>query len=208
MAIRLVIFGFGLLHGLGSSPRCWGNSVCPRGQFVAGLDRLQYRCRTSDSLTMIAIGLSSGRIWRNSVETGAARTLRTGQIFYGILALAFVALPAMAARTDLGFTAETMGAGAPVFLWPVAATVRDVPVVSATLRWMTVRAYRHGSSLRPASLWRLRRLAPTGSSNGSFCNSTWPFKWQARQTRCAPFLRSSMGLSRPGIRSHDPRAFA
>ncbi|ETA49561.1 HupE/UreJ family protein [Ponticoccus alexandrii] len=109
----VVIFVFGLLHGLGFAS-VLGEFGLPAGQFLPALIGFNLGVEIGQ-LTVIAIAfllvVLAQRVDALRVDP------RTGQVVYGVLALSFVALGFL--LNGPGFT-ETMGAGAPVFLWPLA----------------------------------------------------------------------------------------
>lgn len=138
----LVIFVFGLLHGLGFAS-VLGEFGLPADQFIPALIGFNVGVELGQ-LTVIAIAFLLVFL---AQRVDAGRTdLRTGQVVYGILALGFVALGFV--LNGPGFT-ETMGAGAPVFLWPLAG-LSVLCLLSATFV-SDVRAYRHFVAV-PASL--------------------------------------------------------
>ena len=138
----LVIFVFGLLHGLGFAS-VLGDFGLPADQFVPALIGFNVGVEIGQ-LTVIAIAFLLVAL---AQRVDARRIdLRTGQIVYGGLALLFVALGF--ALNGPGFT-ETMGAVAPVFLWPLAA-LSLLCVMSATFV-DKVHAYRQFVAV-PASL--------------------------------------------------------
>lgn len=138
----LVIFAFGLLHGLGFAS-VLGEFGLPADQFVPALIGFNVGVELGQ-LTVIAIAFLLV-VLAQRVDSGRA-DLRTGQIVYGILALGFVALGFL--LNGPGFTA-TMGAGAPIFLWPLAG-LSLLCLLSATFV-DDVRAYRHFVAV-PASI--------------------------------------------------------
>ncbi len=110
----LVIFVFGLLHGLGFAA-VLGEFGLPQGQFIPALVGFNVGVELGQ-LTVIAFVFLV--VWlAQRVDEGAA-DLRMAQIVYGAGALICVGLSF--ALNGPGFVAA-MGAGAPVFLWPVAA---------------------------------------------------------------------------------------
>ncbi|CUH77406.1 HupE/UreJ family protein [Tropicibacter naphthalenivorans] len=110
----LVIFVFGLLHGLGFASVLQEFGL-PQDQFVAGLIGFNVGVEFGQ-LTVIAIAFLLV-VMAQRVDKGIV-DVRTGQVVYGVLALSFVALGWL--LNGPAFT-ETMGAGAPVFLLPLAA---------------------------------------------------------------------------------------
>ncbi|WP_417208808.1 HupE/UreJ family protein [Antarctobacter sp.] len=137
-----VIFVFGLLHGLGFAS-VLGEFGLPADQFIPALIGFNVGVELGQ-LTVIAIAFLLVFL---AQRVDAGRTdLRTGQVVYGILALAFVGFGFV--LNGPGFTA-VMGAGAPVFLWPLAALCL-LCLLSATFV-SDVRAYRHFVAV-PASL--------------------------------------------------------
>lgn len=109
----LVIFVFGLLHGLGFASVLQEFGL-PQDQFVAGLIGFNVGVEFGQ-LTVIAIAFLLV-VLAQRVDKGLV-DMRTGQVVYGVLALSFVALGWL--MDGPGFV-ETMGAGATVFLWPLA----------------------------------------------------------------------------------------
>ena len=109
-----VIFVFGLLHGLGFAS-VLGEFGLPEGQFIPALIGFNVGVEVGQ-LTVIAIAFLIVALAQR-VDRGEA-DLRPAQIGYGIAMLAFVALSF--ALDGPGFV-DYMGAGAPVFLWPLAA---------------------------------------------------------------------------------------
>ncbi|MDJ0821073.1 MAG: HupE/UreJ family protein [Paracoccaceae bacterium] len=137
-----VIFGFGLLHGLGFAS-VLGEFGLPQGQFVAALIGFNIGVEVGQ-LTVIAIAFLL--VWlAMRVDAGEAR-VETAQITYGVLALAFVGLSFV--LNGPGFM-QTMGAGAPLFFWPLAA-VAALCALSAT-NVDKLDAYRRFVSM-PASI--------------------------------------------------------
>ncbi len=120
----LVIFVFGLLHGLGFAS-VLGDFGLPEGQFIPALIGFNIGVEIGQ-LTVIAIAFLLVALAQR-VDRGEA-DVRTGQITYGVLAVAFVALGFV--LNGPGFV-QTMGAGAPVFFWPLAA-VAGLCVLSAS----------------------------------------------------------------------------
>ncbi|WP_425102089.1 HupE/UreJ family protein [Tropicibacter sp. S64] len=109
----VVIFVFGLLHGLGFAS-VLGEFGLPQDQFFPALIGFNVGVEIGQ-LTVIALAFLLV-VLAQRVDEGAA-DIRTGQVVYGVLTLAFVGLSF--AVNGPGFV-ETMGAGAPVFLWPLA----------------------------------------------------------------------------------------
>ncbi|MCM2561189.1 HupE/UreJ family protein [Lutimaribacter sp. EGI FJ00015] len=109
-----VIFGFGLLHGLGFAS-VLGEFGLPDGQFVPALIGFNIGVEIGQ-LTVIAIAFAIVALAQR-VDRGEA-DLRPAQVGYGLAMLGFVALSF--ALDGPGFAAY-MGAGAPVFFWPLAA---------------------------------------------------------------------------------------
>lgn len=137
-----VIFAFGLLHGLGFAS-VLGEFGLPADQFVPALIGFNVGVELGQ-LAIISVAFLLVYL-AQQVDTGRA-DLRTGQIVYGILALGFVGASFL--LDGPGFAAM-MGAGAPVFLWPLAALC-GLCLLSATFV-DDVRAYRHFVAV-PASL--------------------------------------------------------
>jgi hypothetical protein len=138
----LVIFVFGLLHGLGFAS-VLGHFGLPADQFVPALIGFNVGVEVGQ-LSVIAFAFILVALAQR-VDTGTVN-LRLGQVVYGVLALLFVVLGF--ALNGPGFTA-TMGAGAPVFLWPLAAL--SVMCLLAATFVDKVHAYRHFVAM-PASL--------------------------------------------------------
>jgi hypothetical protein len=138
----LVIFVFGLLHGLGFAS-VLGDFGLPADQFVPALIGFNVGVEVGQ-LSVIAFAFILVALAQR-VDTGTVN-LRLGQVVYGVLALLFVVLGF--ALNGPGFTA-TMGAGAPVFLWPLAAL--SVMCLLAATFVDKVHAYRHFVAM-PASL--------------------------------------------------------
>jgi hypothetical protein len=109
----VVIFVFGLLHGLGFAS-VLAEFGLPQGQFIPALIGFNIGVEIGQ-LTVIAIAFLVV-VLAQRVDAGRA-DLRTGQVVYGVLALSFVALGLL--LDGPGFVG-VMGAGAPVFLWPLA----------------------------------------------------------------------------------------
>ncbi|MBY6161319.1 HupE/UreJ family protein [Mameliella alba] len=138
----VVIFVFGLLHGLGFAS-VLGEFGLPAGQFIPALIGFNVGVELGQ-LTVIAIAFLLVYLAQR-VDSGRT-DLRTGQVVYGVLALGFVAAGYL--LNGPGFT-EAMGAGAPVFLWPLAG-LSILCLLSASFV-DDVRAYRHFVAV-PASL--------------------------------------------------------
>ncbi|SHH17402.1 HupE/UreJ family protein [Marivita hallyeonensis] len=120
-----VIFGFGLLHGLGFAS-VLGEFGLPDGQVVPALIGFNIGVELGQ-LTVIAIAFIL--VWYAlRVDRGEA-DVRPAQVLYGVLAVVFTGL-GIAMNTD-GFQ-EVMGASAMVFFWPLAA-LSVLCAVSATL---------------------------------------------------------------------------
>ncbi|MGP6088412.1 HupE/UreJ family protein [Antarctobacter jejuensis] len=137
-----VIFAFGLLHGLGFAS-VLGEFGLPAEQFIPALIGFNVGVELGQ-LSVIAAAFLLVYLAQR-VDSGRT-DLRTGQIVYGILALAFVAGGFL--LNGPGFTGM-MGASAPVFLWPVAGLCL-LCLLAATFV-DDVRAYRHFVAV-PASL--------------------------------------------------------
>ncbi len=109
-----VIFGFGLLHGLGFAS-VLAEYGLPEANFVPALIGFNIGVEFGQ-LTVIAVAfllvVLAQRVDRLKADQ------RQAQVVYGILTLVFVAGGWL--LNGPGFV-ETMGAGAPVFLWPLAA---------------------------------------------------------------------------------------
>lgn len=120
-----VIFGFGLLHGLGFAS-VLGEFGLPDGQVVPALIGFNVGVELGQ-LTVIAIAFIL--VWYAiRVDRGEA-DVAPAQGLYGVLAVVFVGL-GLALNTP-GF-AEVMGASAMVFFWPLAA-LSLLCILSATL---------------------------------------------------------------------------
>lgn len=137
-----VVFVFGLLHGLGFAS-VLGEFGLPSNQFIPALIGFNVGVELGQ-LTVIALAFLLV-VLAQRVDEGRT-DLRTGQVVYGVLALAFVGLGYV--LNGPGFTA-IMGAGAPTFLWPLAG-LSLLCLLSATFV-DDVRAYRHFVAV-PASL--------------------------------------------------------
>ncbi|SNR40164.1 HupE/UreJ family protein [Puniceibacterium sediminis] len=120
----IVVFVFGLLHGLGFAS-VLGEFGLPQDQFIPALIGFNVGVELGQ-LTVIALAFllvwMALRVDENEVPE------HTGQAFYTVLALAFVALGWL--LDGPGFV-SVMGAPAPVFLWPLAM-VSLFCVLSAT----------------------------------------------------------------------------
>jgi hypothetical protein len=138
----LVIFAFGLLHGLGFAS-VLGEFGLPSDQFVPALIGFNVGVEIGQ-LTVIALAFLLV-VLAQRVDMGRV-DLRTGQIVYGMLALLFVGLGFV--LNGPGFS-EIMGAGAPVFLWPLAG-LSLLCLLAATFV-NNVHAYRHFVAV-PASV--------------------------------------------------------
>ena len=120
-----VIFGFGLLHGLGFAS-VLGEFGLPDGQVVPALIGFNVGVELGQ-LTVIAIAFIL--VWYAiRVDRGEA-DVAPAQGLYAVLAVIFVGL-GLALNTP-GF-AEVMGASAMVFFWPLAA-LSLLCILSATL---------------------------------------------------------------------------
>jgi hypothetical protein len=120
-----IIFGFGLLHGLGFAS-VLGEFGLPEGQVVPALIGFNVGVELGQ-LTVIAIAFIL--VWYAiRVDRGEA-DVAPAQGLYGVLAVIFVGL-GFAMNTP-GFQ-EIMGASAMVFFWPLAA-LSVLCAVSATL---------------------------------------------------------------------------
>lgn len=121
----IVIFGFGLLHGLGFAS-VLGEYGLPDGQFIPALIGFNIGVEFGQ-LTVIALAFLLV-VLAQRVDDGSVHP-QTGQVFYVIMAVIF-GMAGLVLNTP-GF-AEVMGAGAPVFFWPLAA-LSLCCVVSASL---------------------------------------------------------------------------
>jgi hypothetical protein len=108
-----VVFGFGLLHGLGFAS-VLGEFGLPENQFIPALIGFNVGVEMGQ---LFVIALAFVLVWVALRVDALKMTERSGQVFYGILALSFVALSFLA--NGAGFT-QTMGTTAPVFLIPLA----------------------------------------------------------------------------------------
>lgn len=121
----VVIFGFGLLHGLGFAS-VLGEFGLPEGQVIPALVGFNIGVEVGQ-LTVIALAFIL--VWYAlRVDRGEAN-VAPAQGVYAVLAVVFVGL-GFAMNTP-GF-AEVMGASAMVFFWPLAA-LSVLCAVSATL---------------------------------------------------------------------------
>lgn len=120
-----VIFVFGLLHGLGFAS-VLGEFGLPEGQFIPALIGFNIGVEIGQ-LTVIAMAFALVLLARR-VDEGDTHP-KIGQVLYGVLAV--VLFSAGFALNGGGFV-ETMGAGAPVFFWPLAF-LAVCCMVSATL---------------------------------------------------------------------------
>ncbi|MDU8912085.1 HupE/UreJ family protein [Aestuariicoccus sp. MJ-SS9] len=110
----VVVFVFGLLHGLGFAS-VLGEFGLPQQAFVPALIGFNVGVELGQ-LTVIA--LAALLVWLAvAVDRGDADSEKA-RVVYAVLAVVFVAL-GLALNGD-GFTA-VMGSSAPVFLWPLAA---------------------------------------------------------------------------------------
>ena len=109
----VVVFCFGLLHGLGFAS-VLGEFGLPEGQFLPALIGFNVGVELGQ---LFVIALAFLLVWVALRVDGLEMTERTGQVFYGILAVSFVVLSFLA--NGAGFT-QTMGTAAPVFLIPLA----------------------------------------------------------------------------------------
>ncbi|MBP0482073.1 HupE/UreJ family protein [Sagittula sp. M10.9X] len=110
----VVIFGFGLLHGLGFAAVLQEFGL-PQAQFFPALIGFNVGVEFGQ-LTVIAIAFLVVALAQQVDRMKADQ--RLAQVIYGVLALVFVAGGYL--LNGPGFL-EVMGAGAPVFLWPLAA---------------------------------------------------------------------------------------
>jgi hypothetical protein len=109
-----VIFGFGLLHGLGFAS-VLAEFGLPDAQFIPALIGFNVGVEIGQ-LTVIAIAFLIVALAQR-VDRGEA-DLRPAQLGYGLAMLVFVGLSFV--LNGPAFV-DTMGAGAPVFFWPLAA---------------------------------------------------------------------------------------
>lgn len=138
----LVIFGFGLLHGLGFAS-VLGEFGLPESQVVPALIGFNVGVELGQ-LTVIALAFAL--VWYAQKVDRIEADPKTAQIGYAGIALAFVAGGWL--LNTPGF-AEVMGAGAPVFLWPVAALAGLCAL--AAYKVDRLQAYRRFVAI-PASL--------------------------------------------------------
>ncbi|GAA4229960.1 hypothetical protein GGQ68_001648 [Sagittula marina] len=108
-----VIFIFGLLHGLGFASVLQEFGL-PQGQFIPALIGFNVGVEFGQ-LTVVAIAFLLVVLAQRVDEMKADQ--RTAQVVYGLLSIAFVLAGFL--LNGPGFT-QTMGASAPVFLWPLA----------------------------------------------------------------------------------------
>ncbi|MCI5112893.1 MAG: HupE/UreJ family protein [Marivita sp.] len=120
-----VIFGFGLLHGLGFAS-VLGEFGLPDGQVVPALIGFNVGVELGQ-LTVIAIAFIL--VWYAICVDRGEADVAPAQGLYAVLAVIFVGL-GLALNTP-GF-AEVMGASAMVFFWPLAA-LSLLCILSATL---------------------------------------------------------------------------
>jgi len=121
----VVIFGFGLLHGLGFAS-VLGEFGLPEGQVIPALIGFNIGVEFGQ-LTVIAIAFIL--VWYAiRVDRGEAN-VAPAQGLYGVLAVVFVAL---GFALNTATFQEVMGASAIVFFWPLAA-LSVLCAVSATL---------------------------------------------------------------------------
>ncbi|MFZ5961685.1 HupE/UreJ family protein [Thalassococcus sp. BH17M4-6] len=109
----VVVFVFGLLHGLGFAS-VLGEFGLPQGQFIPALVGFNVGVEVGQ-LTVIAAAFML--VWVALRVDTLDMTDRTGEVFYGVLAAAFVVLAFLA--DSPGFT-EAMGVAAPVIFIPLA----------------------------------------------------------------------------------------
>ncbi|WP_246107371.1 HupE/UreJ family protein [Puniceibacterium confluentis] len=129
----LVVFLFGLLHGLGFAS-VLGEFGLPPGQFFPALIGFNVGVELGQ-LTVIALAFLL--VWVALRVDDNDMTPRSGQVFYGVLAAGFLVLGWLLNNPE--FT-SVMGARAPVFLWPMAM-ISLFCVLSAT--WVDqLAAYR------------------------------------------------------------------
>lgn len=110
----VVVFVFGLLHGLGFAS-VLGDFGLPEEQFVPALLGFNVGVEVGQLFVIIAAFALVRTAQR--VDIGEVNP-RTGQVSYGVLALAFFALGFL---LNQPWFSDAMGATAPVFLWPLAA---------------------------------------------------------------------------------------
>lgn len=108
-----VIFGFGLLHGLGFAS-VLGEFGLPQAQFIPALIGFNIGVEIGQ-LTVIALAFLVVYVAQR-VDRGDSDE-KFGLLFYIVLVVVFVVL-GVVMNTD-GF-ALVMGAGAPIFFWPIA----------------------------------------------------------------------------------------
>ncbi|WP_040604779.1 HupE/UreJ family protein [Sagittula stellata] len=110
----LVVFVFGLLHGLGFASVLQEFGL-PKGQFIPALIGFNVGVEFGQ-LTVIALAFLLVALAQRTDRMKADQ--RMAQVVYGVLAIVFVAAGYL--LNGPGFTAA-MGAEAPIFLWPLAA---------------------------------------------------------------------------------------
>ncbi|MHA7876114.1 HupE/UreJ family protein [Roseivivax sp.] len=110
----LVVFIFGLLHGLGFAS-VLGEFGLPPGQFIPALLGFNIGVELGQ-LTVIAVAFLV--VWVALRVDALDFNDRTGQVFYGVLALVFVALSVLLNNTEVLAAFEV---SAPLFLVPLAA---------------------------------------------------------------------------------------
>ena len=137
----LVVFAFGLLHGLGFAS-VLGEFGLPNGQIIPALIGFNLGVEIGQ-LTVIAIAFLL--VWYALQVDEGRGAVAPAQGIYGALALIFLGL-GFAANTP-GF-ADVMGANAMVFFWPLAL-VSGLCILSAT-RVDQLDAYRRFVAI-PAS---------------------------------------------------------
>jgi hypothetical protein len=138
----IVIFVFGLLHGLGFAS-VLGEFGLPAGQFVPALIGFNIGVEFGQ-LTVISLAFLL-TVLAQRVQTGESDR-RTAQITYGVLTLGFIGLGyALNGPT----WSSMMGASAMIFLWPLAGL--SFACLLAAHFVDRLHAYRHFVAM-PASL--------------------------------------------------------
>ncbi len=159
-----VIFGFGLLHGLGFAS-VLGEFGLPDGQVIPALIGFNIGVELGQ-LTVIAIAFIL--VWYAiRVDRGEA-DVAPAQGLYGVLAVIFAGL-GIAMNTP-GFQ-EVMGASAMIFFWPLTALSVLCGVSNLVDQLDSIAAT---SRSRPRR--RLRWSVPTGSWSGCFSDQGTPVR--------------------------------
>lgn len=138
----VVIFVFGLLHGLGFASVLQEFGL-PQGQFFPALIGFNIGVELGQ-LTVISIAF--GLVWLAQKADAKEASIRLAQVVYGIGALLLLGIGQMLNGPDF---VHVMGAGAPVFFWPLAGLC--VLCFLAVMNVDTLHAYRRFVAM-PASL--------------------------------------------------------